>query len=87
MAKIKNAGRKAEKSARVLHLGGAILVPGIETEIADEIAAKLLERPIVKALMEAGEIEVVEPPKSAEPPPEPPKPPEPAKPAAAPAKA
>lgn len=82
MAKIKNAGRKAEKSARVLHLGGAILVPGVETEIDDEIAAKLLERPIVKALMEAGEIEVVEPPKSSAPPP-----PEPPKPAAAPAKA
>jgi hypothetical protein len=59
MAKLLN------KSARVIHLDGNILVPGNETEVSDEV----MERNSVKLMLEAGELEVPKPAKTATPPP------------------
>ncbi len=48
MAKVTN------KSARVIHIDGNMMVPGLEVELADDV----MERGSVKALVEAGELEV-----------------------------
>ncbi len=42
------------KSARVIHVDGNILVPGNEQELPDDV----MERPGVKALVESGDLEV-----------------------------
>lgn len=56
------------KSARVIHIDGTMLVPGTEGEVMDDA----MERPSVKALMEAGELEAPKAAKPAEPKPAPP---------------
>ena len=48
MAKVTN------KSARVIHIDGNMMVPGLEVELTDDV----MERGSVKALVEAGELEV-----------------------------
>lgn len=65
MAKLLN------KSARVVHIDGTMLVPGMEGEVMDEA----MDRQSVKAMIESGELE---PAKSA------PKPAQPAPPAGTP---
>lgn len=50
------------KSARVIHVDGNMLVPGN----AQELASELLERPSVKALIDAEELEVSKSSKKAE---------------------
>jgi hypothetical protein len=49
MATLKN------NSQRVVHIDGAMLVPGVETQVPDDV----MDRKSVKALVDSKELEVV----------------------------
>lgn len=43
------------KKMRVIHIDGALLLPGVETEVPDDV----MDRKSVKLLIDDGELEVV----------------------------